>query len=383
MKRLLVLVTALTAICASAATSTRADLGPEVPRPLTPERLPRGPVPGKQVRGSFRVPQVGTIHHVRELIAAGSGQRRTALLIARGKQGQLCLTAVVGRRARRATFDCLDAWDRPPLLVRVGVGGHTRRRADWIAAIGLVRRGVKRVSVETEGFTRARPRLRAWAGFPWRAFATGPGFGRRKPYFVFAHDASRHQLQEVSLSWADRAPCDESQHCTRRERHAGRWSAARDPLASQQSSRANGAFGKRALQIAFDHPTVRQLVTNQPFSFLVAEWRKCNGDPIGVIAELFLTQPLSFEADLPAVTFQKTQATAYLEGIARWRVRRNVWFHVHVDVNRGQVVAIFPEGEPSNLSEGRKWGTKIEFLGIGPLHPAGGPDTGSCVSEGD
>jgi hypothetical protein len=46
-------------------------------------------------------------------------------------------------------------------------------------------------------------------------------------------------------------------------------------------------------------------------------------------------------------------------------------------------VAIFPEGEPPNLGGGAKWGTKLEFVGIGPLRPAGGPDSGSCVSEGD
>jgi hypothetical protein len=383
MRRLPLLVAVLTAICASAATNARADLGPEVPPPLTPERLPRGPLPGKQVRGSFRVPHVSTIHFAHELVAAGRGERRTALLVARGREGQLCLTAVVGRRARRASFDCLDAWDRPPLLVRVGVGGHTRRRADWIAAVGLVRRGVKRVSVESEGFARVKPRFRAWRGFPWRGFAAGPGRGRRKPYFVYAFDASRHQLEDVSLSWADRAPCDEPEHCTGRERRAGRWSAARDPLAAQQSSRANGAFGKRALQIGFDHPTVRQLVADQAFALRVAEWGKCNGDPIGVVAEIYLTRPASFEAELPAVSFQRTQATAYLEGIARWRITRNVWFHVHVDVNRQQVVAIFPEGEPPNVSGGAKWGTRIEFLGVGPLSPAGGPDSGSCVSEGD
>jgi hypothetical protein len=56
----------------------------------------------------------------------------------------------------------------------------------------------------------------------------------------------------------------------------------------------------------------------------------------------------------------------------------------HVDVNRQQVVvAIFPEGEPLNLGGGAKWGTKIEFLGVGPLRPAGRPGSGSCVSEGD
>jgi hypothetical protein len=382
MRRLLLLVAAFT-ISASPATSTQADLGPEVPPPLMPERLPSGPLPGKPLRGRFRVPHVGTIQYVHEVIAVGRGQQRTALLVARGKQGQLCLTAVVGSRARRASFDCLETWDRPPLLARVGVGGHTRRRTDWVAAVGLVRRGVPRVSVESEGFARTEQRLRTWAGFPWRAFAAGPGGGRRKPDFVYAYDASRHELQDLSLSWADRAPCERPKRCGRRARRAVRWSAARDPVAAQESSRVNGPFGRRALEIAFNHPTVRQLVGNQAFSLRVAEWRKCNGDPIGIVAEIYLTLPASFEAELPAVVFRRTQVTAYLEGIARWGVARNVWFHVYVDVHRQQVVAIFPEGEPLNLGGGAKWGTKVEFLGIGPLRPAGGLDSGSCVSEGD
>lgn len=374
--------TALIAIVAGllAAPGAGAAAAPQPPPSLELERLPPGPLPGAQVRGHFRVPGVGRVRYARRLVATGTGTRRVALLIARGAQGELCFAAVAGARIRRTLFTCMKRWDRPPLLLRAGVGGNRKPVQHWMSVVGLVRSEVEQVVVQSQagGDPRERPRLRAWRGFPWKAFGTRPAFRHHFPNDVWVEDTAGRVLQDIDLGWVYGPACGEDRRrppCTRRRRQSGRWSAVRDSLEDRQTPfvRRGGSVG--AKRLAFDHPVVRQLVAGQPFSFDgVAEWSTCNGRRrIGAVIEIRLVTPVSLEGDVPVQGTDDTGRSAYLEGTAHLRVEGALAFAVYVDLNRGRVVSITPWPQPFDPTGREPPPPKVELTLLGQLAPAGGP----------
>ena len=162
------------------------------------ERLPPGPLPGKPAPGKFS----DSVRDVRELIAVGNRYQRTRLLIARGRSDQLCVAASTGAR-RRARFTCLASWDRPPLLVRLGAGGGSRAKTNWLSVVGLVRAEAAAVTVESDRFQSRAVRLQGAPGFPWKAFAVAPSRTDR-PLSVRARDGAGAVLQRIDLSDAFR-----------------------------------------------------------------------------------------------------------------------------------------------------------------------------------
>lgn len=380
--------TALIAVVAGLSVAAMAGAAaPAPPPPLELERLPAGPLPGTQVRGHFRVPGVRATRFARRLIVTGSPTRRLALLIARGKRGELCFSAVAGRRVRRALFTCMKRWDRPPLLVRAGVGGKRQTVEDWMSLAGLVRSEVAQVVVESQqgGDPLERPRLRAWPGFPWKAFATRPASRHHFPNMVWALGQDDGVMQGVDLGWAYGPACGEDRRrppCTARRRHSGPWSAVRDSLGERQSDFVRRRGAARAKRLAFDHPAVRQLVAGQPFSFHgVAEWSRCNGRRIGAVLEIQLTAPVSFDGEVPVYANDESNRFAYLEGVARLRMQGATSLHVYVDLNRRRVVHIGP-GITLPGPDGREPPPpKVELQVLGPLKPAGGPDSGNCKTS--
>jgi hypothetical protein len=347
--------------------------------PLELERLSSGALPGVQVGGDFRVPGRGAVHSAKRLIVTGKGARRTALLIARGSRNQLCFTAVVGR-VRRASFTCLERWDRPPMLIRVAAGGESPKYTRWLALVGLVRRDVKRVTVTSQAGARSHPGLRAWRGFPWKAFAKPTAFHYRLPSFVYAIE-KQGIVQNIDLGWSYGAACGEQQAppCTRRRLRAGRWSQVRDPLAKGTAPFIRRKGGFRAKQVVFDHPIVRRLVASQAFSIdRIALWSKCDGGQIGAVVPFRLVRPIDFEGDVPVRDWDAGSHTAYVEGIAHLRLERAVSFHVYVDLNLRKVVGIALGVDHVGAPK-----PKQEFTLIGELHPAGGPDLGDCGEPGD
>jgi hypothetical protein len=383
MKLSLLLVAAIGALSGCGGGGADADPAPQdVPPLLGLETLPPGSLPGKQVNGNFRVPGRRSVRYVRELTATGTGIRRTALLIARGSHRELCFTAVIGIRVRRASFSCLQRWDRPPLLLRASVGGRSRAVTQWMAVVGLVRRGVKRVTVESQAGITSRTRLHAWPGFPWKAYATPPAFRYRLPSTVSAWDRSGTVVQEVDLGWAYGAACGEqgAHRCKRRDRRAGPWSAVRDPITRAQAPFIKRAGGRQSKRLAIDHPVVRRLVTNRAFSIgTVALWQKCDGGVIGGLVPIRLANPVDFEGDVPVRQYDASSHTAYLEGVAHLRVERAVSFLIAVDLNREKVVGI--DYDPARGSGSLK--PKVDMTLIGEMRPAGGPDSGSCGEQGD
>jgi hypothetical protein len=357
----------------------------EAPAPEL-ELLPPGPLPGKRVRGDFRVPGVGLIRHAQRLAIAGSGPRRTALLIARGARGELCLAGDVGERRPRALFTCMRRWDRPPLLVRAGVGGRSRTEAEWISLVGLVRPEVRRVTVESQVGDISHPRLLAWRGFPWKAYGVRPAFRSRLPSHVWAEDAAGKAVQDVDLGWLYGAACGQQNAppCTRRRRRAGEWATVRDPTTRSQTDFIKRSGGVRAKRLVFDHPVVRRLVAGQAFSTdPVAEWSRCNGKRIGAVVSIRLVKPVSFEGDVPVYANDDSDRSAYLEGVAHIRVENALAWDVYVDLNRRRVVAIYVEPSPFDPRGGKESPPKVEFQLIQPLHPAGGPDSGNCGKQRD
>jgi hypothetical protein len=357
--------------------------------PLAIEPLPSGPLPGETVRGRFRVPGIGVKSEAHRLVSTGQGYRRTSLLIARGASGQLCVAAVTGGR-RRAGFRCLARWDHAPMLALVGAGGRTRDRTTWVTAVGLVRVGVVH-DVTPQRFDAAPAQLRSWQGFPWAAFATTGTRRRSFPDELRAHNAVGVTVQRIWTSWAWDSPCPDYSEivpvprpktkpgCGPRAK--GRhWSVVRDPVASQQYAAINGSYGTRAKRLAFADTTVLRFVAGQPFAIdATALWTKCNQQRLGAVVEVALTQPISFEADLPVTSYSHKTHTAYREGVAHVRVRDMSFFWVKVDLNRRRVVAITPE--PDLYESGQPQLYIDEFRLITPLRPAGGRDSGNCETK--
>jgi hypothetical protein len=339
---------------------------------LEPERLPPGPLPGKPVHGKLG----GDVRDVRELVAVGTGYRRVRLLIGRGRGDRLCVAGVAGAR-RPGGFRCMARWDRAPLIVRVGVGGRSRARPDWLSLVGLVRPEVDHVTVEKQLVARKAVPLRDVPGFPFRVFAVPPGSGSQRPDFVRAHDRTGGVMQRIDTGWADRSPCmqKKEQECRNPAERRGKWSAARDPFFLAQTRFIKSGGESRSKRLATAHPVVRQLVSRQPFSFdAVAEWTRCNGRRIGAVVELQLSRPVDFEGDVPVQG--NAIKTAYTEGVAHLRVTGYVIWRIYVDLNRRKVVAIYPEDDLLDGREGGRPKPTYDFKLLGPLRPAGGPDQG-------
>jgi hypothetical protein len=343
------------------------------------ERLPPGPLPGKPVSGKFG----GSVRDVRELISVGHRHQRIRLLIARGRTDQLCVAGVAG--ARRSRFICLASWDHPPLIARVGVGGGSRAKTNWLGVVGLVRADVAAVTLETDRSDNRAVELHGPPGFPWKAFAVAPSSadlrGRDLPHSIRARDAAGAVLQRIDFGWAHRAPCQERKRgCPSRAQRRGRWSEARDPIAEKQAPFIKRGGGTRSKRIAFAHPAVPQIVANQPFSFDgVAIWTKCNGRLIGGVVTIRLSRPITFEGDVPLHGYRN--GSAYLEGVWHLRVENAIGFHIYVDLRRKRVVGIAPDDDLLDGREGGRPPPKTDFTIVQPPRPSGGRDSGDCESK--
>jgi hypothetical protein len=188
-------------------------------------------------------------------------------------------------------------------------------------------------------------------------------------------------VQQIDLGWTYGAACGEqgAPRCTRRRLRSGSWSAVRDPLARGTTSFVRRGGDVRAKRLTFDQRVVRQLVAGQSFSIgRIAEWSKCNRDPIGAIVQFRLVRPVDFDGDVPVHDYDADSHTAYLQGVAHLRVEHAVSFDIAVDLNRRKVVGIAvgidDDGAPK---------PKVDFKLVGELHPAGGPDSGNCAEQGD
>jgi hypothetical protein len=324
----------------------------------------------------------------------GKGSRRTALLIARSESNRLCLAATVAGRARRVSFTCLRRWDRAPLLLRVGIGGEARDLTDWFALIGLVREEVGGVTFESQRGSIKAIQLRAWSGFPWKAFAITSRRRGDLPSTVVVRDASGMAIQEVDLGWVYGSPCGDRHSPTvvgektpskcKGRRRLRAWSNARDPIAGAQAPQINRGVGSRSKRIAIDHPTVRGLIAGQAFSIdPVALWTKCKRKGlIGAIVPIRLTKPVSFEGDVPIKGYEARSGTAYVEGVMHVKARGMLALWVAVDLHRRTVVGIefFPADFGSVVEVPPP---TIERTIVQQPKPAGGRDSGNCEHKGD
>jgi hypothetical protein len=121
---------------------------------------------------------------------------------------------------------------------------------------------------------------------------------------------------------------------------------------------------------------VRQIVSGRQFSLgPLAYWQKCDGEMIGVSADLLLAYPVSIKGTLPYTTYEKGLKHAYLEGLVSYDSANVREIAIEVDLNRKRVVSIDPSiGDDVTVTNVRQ---------VGKPHPAGGPDTAGCYDEGD
>jgi hypothetical protein len=360
----------LVAACGGDDPSERRATGP-APH-LDPVEL-HGPLPGKPAEGVFRDEKGRLLSEVHELVFAERGTLRVELLL--GRQGGVpCIGARLAH-TRSAELDCFEPWENPPLVARVVVGGETRRRTDWLAVLGITQKPTSRLILHAQAGNATTLTLRAWPGFPWRAFATITEAGNLGNTLA-AHDADGDALAQVQLSFAYNPPCLQGNDdvCARTPPIPGSWSETRDPV------RAASGTGLAASEIAFGHPAIRRLAAGRTFFVNpTAMWQKCNGDPLGAHMSLRFWPAISFEGEIPIhARAEGGEDVAYREGRAHVEAENITAVDVWVDLNRRRVVGVDLEAlkpHSSFMSEQKDVSTEIdEWDVLEEPKPAGGHD---------
>ena len=227
-------------------------------------------------------------------------------------------------------------------------------------------------------------KLRRLPGLPWRVFSTGPYENRAAdsesliglPSALIALDGDGAELSRVELSYG--YPHCRPDLCAYKQTKAGDWVIVRDPIASQQSPQISPAREQQAKRLLLSNASVRRIVSGRQYSLgALGYWQKCNGESIGVIADVLLTYPISIKGTLPYTTYENGTGSAYLEGRASFDADNVRGFSVNIDLNRKRVVSI-----SINPTIGDDVAVR-SIRQVGKFHPAGGHDTANCGSEGD
>jgi hypothetical protein len=365
----------LAAACGGEDSSERRSTGP-APH-FDPVEI-RGPLPGKLAEGVFRDEKGRPLSEVHELLFAETGRLRVELLL--GRQGGVpCIGARLAD-ARGAELDCFERWENPPLVARVVVGGETRRRTDWLAVLGLTQKPTSRLVLQPQAGNATALTLRAWPGFPWRAFATITEAGNLGNMLV-AHDTDGDLVAQVELSFAYNPPCLQRNEdvCAHRPPIPGPWNETRDPV------QAASGTGHAASEFVFEHPAIRRLAAGRTFFVNpTAMWQKCNGQPLGAHMSLRFSPATTFEGEIPIHAYaEEGEDVAYQEGRARVEAEGIKAVDVWVDLNRRRVVGIDLEAFNAYvMSENEEVSTEInEWNVLEEPKPAGGHDDGDACPK--
>jgi hypothetical protein len=346
----------------------------------------------------------------RVLLTSADGS--ISLIAGRSRGNRLCAGAgspLSGETAVR----CLSAGERPPVIGFFAMSGRARpdaaavRRSEKLtgtisvpgpgtdnpllrhrlgvqssSVVGLADPSTARVVLVLQNFSRKTLKLRRLPGLPWRAFSAGPyeniasdpGELSGLPSSLIAFDLRGRKLDEVELSWG--YPNCRPDLCSYKSTKTGSWVIVRDPVASQQSARITVALQRQVRRLLFSDANVRQIVSGRQYSLgPLGYWQKCNGTMIGVDADVLLAYPVSIKGSLPYTFYENGTGSAYLEGRAFFDVENVRDLVVGIDLNRKKVVSIDP-----TIGDGV---VVRSMRPVGVRHPAGGPDTANCGSEGD
>ena len=259
---------------------------------------------------------------------------------------------------------------------RRGVG------VDSSSVVGLADHATASVALELQNLSRKTVHLRRLPGLPWLAFSTGPdknvaansGDFAGLPSALIAFDGDRQEIGSADLSFG--YPHCQPSLCRFKPTRTGSWVIVRDAIASQQYSKLSAPLERLANQLLLSDPRVKRIVSGRQFSLgPLGYWQKCNGEMIGVHADLQLAYPISIKGVLPYTSYENGTGHAYLEGRAFFDVRNVRKIDVGIDLNRKRVVSI-----------DAGFGDDVVFRAmrqIGKPHPSGGRDTADCGSNGD
>jgi hypothetical protein len=366
-----VLVTAalLTASCGSGPRTTAHSRAGPAPS-LEGVEL-RGSIPGKKVEGRYRDEEGRAVIDVHRLLVVGAGDRRVALLLGRTR-GTPCVGAVSETEVESARLDCFESFENPPLVVRVVVGGETRRRTDWLAVLVLARSPTARLVLESQKNLEKVPlTIRSWSGFAWHAFGAVTSRGALGNQLA-AFDQNGEPVVRVELSWSYNPPClQNNEDVCGANRPSGPWAEVRDPVRNESGA------GEEDLPIAFAHPAVRRLLAGQRFFVnATAAWDRCDGSPLGSIVSFRVWPPVSFRGEIPYHDYAKDgENVAYREGRAYVEAERIASVEAWVDHRRARVVGI--ELDAFDATEALEEQPRVRITKLDMIEkpaPAGGPD---------
>ena len=372
----LVAAASLTASCGSGPRATTHS--PTGPAPILEGVELRGSIPGEKVEGRYRDEEGRAVLDVHRLVVVGAEDRRVALLLGR-RRGTPCVGAVSEVEVETARLDCFESFENPPLVVRVVVGGETRRRTDWLAVLGLARSPTARLVLASQRNLEKVPlTVRSWPGFEWQAFGAVTSRGALGNELA-AFDRDGEPVVRVELSWSYNPPClQNNDDVCGAHPPPGPWTEARDPIRDESGGAEDD------LRIAFADPAVRRLVAGRIY-FINGEagWERCDGSPLGSVASFRIWPPVSFRGEIPYHGYAKDgEDVAYREGRAYVEAERIASVEAWVDHRRARVVGIELDAfdDTEALEEQPKVRiTKVDM--IRGLAPAGGPDDADQCPE--
>jgi hypothetical protein len=283
-----------------------------------------------------------------EPFAVGEGDRRIVLVASRGNSGDLCVKGT-GANGSSTQRRCLGPGMPDPVVAFVGLGGPTEKRVGWESLIGLARSDVERVTLELQSGPRRTLELRHWPGFAWAGFSLEPDAGGTKtvdmlgtqdvnrPNELQAFDAKGRELMTLELSWVY-GPCETDVPC---EGSAKPWQDVQDPFAG--ASGADAETSRQAKEIALKDPLVARLLAGRRYVFMPSsDWVDCDNSRIGVEFEVYVADPIDYEADFPFLSFNFKSGKPYYEVIWHLSVRNATDLLLSVDLQRKRVVEIDP-----------------------------------------
>jgi hypothetical protein len=282
--------------------------------------------------------------------AVGERNRRVVLEPTKDKTGELCVSASIADQPGTPPR-CLGPGLPEPLVAFVGLGGKSAKRVDWTSLIGLARGDVDRVVLRLQSGPPRTLKLRRWPGFHWLGFTLEPGasgtdvvdrLGARevnRPNELTAYDARGQTLMDLELSWVY-GPCEHDAGCNVADT-GKEWQDVQDPYVG--ASGAASEPSRRAEELVLRDPLVARLLDGRRYAFMPSsDWQDCDGSSIGVVLEVNVSDPITYEGDFPFVSFNHKSGKPYFEGIWHLAVRNATLLDISVDLRRSKVVMVDP-----------------------------------------